>query len=387
MNKRCIIWLFLWILSLVGISYYGGAVSYIFCYTMTMIPVISLVYLLCVFIRLRVLQKLSTINITAGAPFPYYFILENHNFFTFTNIRLNFFKSFSTIKGFENKEKYELLPFSNIKKETTILCKYRGTYSIGIKSIEMTDFFGLFTFKYSPKEIVRVSVAPAIHHLSDINTLNIDTIIPKETYSEKTIPDITVRDYEPFDDIRNINWKATAKTNQLKTKKMIGEDKNCINILIDTLRFENTEEEYLPVENKILEIAIAISLFIAGKNIPSNVLYFSNGLEISSLNTLNNFNDFYKKLSAIEFSQNNSFEKLMNNSLSYIRNTSSQIIILILKNIDKKIYEFCQKMSNEDIQTIIYLIGKKEPENNKYIEGLRITIIHVPIDTSLEEVL
>ena len=48
MRRNRIIWLCLWVLSLVGISLRGGAVSYGFFAMLTLVPIISLLYLLAV---------------------------------------------------------------------------------------------------------------------------------------------------------------------------------------------------------------------------------------------------------------------------------------------------------------------------------------------------
>ena len=46
----------LWLLSLVAISFYGGAVSYGFFFGLTLVPVVSAVYLLAVYLRFKIYQ-------------------------------------------------------------------------------------------------------------------------------------------------------------------------------------------------------------------------------------------------------------------------------------------------------------------------------------------
>ena len=53
---RIIVFL-LWVLSLVGISFYGGPISYGFFAFMTLIPLLMFIYLIIVFLRFRVFQK------------------------------------------------------------------------------------------------------------------------------------------------------------------------------------------------------------------------------------------------------------------------------------------------------------------------------------------
>ena len=144
MKRNRIILVSLWILSLVGISFYGGPVSYGFFFLITLIPVTSFLYLIYVFIRVRVYQKVIIKDIVAGVPVPYYFTLHNEDYLTFSGIKTEFFSSFSTIGGLEQNLEYELLPKEKLTRETKLICKYRGEYNIGIKRLEYTDYLRLF---------------------------------------------------------------------------------------------------------------------------------------------------------------------------------------------------------------------------------------------------
>ena len=76
MRMRRWILLVLWLLSLVAISFYGGAVSYGFFFGVTFVPVVAVVYLLCVYFRFKIYQKLESRNVVCGQPVPYYFVLQ-----------------------------------------------------------------------------------------------------------------------------------------------------------------------------------------------------------------------------------------------------------------------------------------------------------------------
>ena len=52
-----------WLLSLICISFYGGTVSYGFFFGVTLIPVISLIYLVFVYFRFKIFQELGTRNV------------------------------------------------------------------------------------------------------------------------------------------------------------------------------------------------------------------------------------------------------------------------------------------------------------------------------------
>ena len=60
MKKNRIMLGILWILSIIGISFYGGAVSYGFFFALTLMPIISYVYLLCVYFRFHIYQEVQS---------------------------------------------------------------------------------------------------------------------------------------------------------------------------------------------------------------------------------------------------------------------------------------------------------------------------------------
>ena len=77
MSKRTLVWGLLWILSLVGISFFGGPISYGFFALMTLIPAVAWLYLFLVFICFRIYQKAGTNTLTVGKPVDFYFTLVN----------------------------------------------------------------------------------------------------------------------------------------------------------------------------------------------------------------------------------------------------------------------------------------------------------------------
>ena len=102
--RRCF-WSGLWVLSLIAISFYGGTVSYGLFFGITLIPVISLIYLACVYFRFKIYQETEKKNLVCGQPTPYLFILQNEDWFAYTGISVRMHSSFSYAEEtFENAE-------------------------------------------------------------------------------------------------------------------------------------------------------------------------------------------------------------------------------------------------------------------------------------------
>ena len=263
MKMRNWILLDLWVLSLAAISYYGGAVSYGIFWGITFIPVISLIYLIFVYFNLRILQQIESRNMICGQPMPYFFVLQNDSFCVFASISVNLFSSFSSVEDLPGDTEYELLPGDKYAFETKLTCKYRGEYEVGVKEIIMTDFFRLFRISYRIPGTIKALVLPKITRVSNLKSIDSLAALPQRTsLRERTEPDIVVRDYTTGDSLKQIHWKATAREQKLKVRNLTGEEKQGISLLWDTRRYSKEPKDYLPIEDKILETALAISIFL-----------------------------------------------------------------------------------------------------------------------------
>ncbi|MBQ3842770.1 MAG: hypothetical protein II820_08775, partial [Ruminiclostridium sp.] len=77
MRRNRIIWFCLWVLSLVGISLKGGAVTYGFFAVLTLVPVFSGLYLFAVYMLFHIYQNLEQRFVTVNEPVRYRFALVN----------------------------------------------------------------------------------------------------------------------------------------------------------------------------------------------------------------------------------------------------------------------------------------------------------------------
>ena len=83
-----------------------------------------------------------------GQPVPYFFVLQNDDYFAFTSVGVRLFSSFSYVEKLPDGTSYELLPGDKYTFETKLVCKYRGEYEVGVKEIVITDFLRLFQISY-----------------------------------------------------------------------------------------------------------------------------------------------------------------------------------------------------------------------------------------------
>lgn len=387
MKRNRLIFLVLWLISLAGISFRGGVISYGFFLFMTLVPVLSLVYLLAVYITFKVYQEVEGRDLVVNHAHPFLFILQNEVFFTFTGVRVNLFSDFSRITGQDDGAEYELLPKSGVRNEATLLCHYRGEYEVGVRDIEITDFLRLFRIRYKNKGTVRVKVRPDLIRLDELRSIDIQLLNSIHTPSNPQEPDVFVRKYTPGDDIRFVEWKASARARELLVRKRTGEEQQGVGILMATERTSREQADFLPLENKILETSLALAWYFTAKNTPVTVDYLSVKLRESVVDRPENFNDFYEEMSNVAFSDTYTekllFEEAERSGSLYLR----KAVFMVLSSLSEEALDLASMLYRHHITVVIYLISD-DPESVVSAQDLPGTsIVRLPREAVLREVL
>ena len=387
MRRNRIIWAALWVASVVLISFYGGAVSYGIFTILTLTPVISLAYILLVLARFKIYQYFECPEIVSRHVIPFYFTLQNEDFFAFSGVRVNFYSDFSSIEGLSDDIEYELLPGTKIKKDTGLICRYRGEYEVGIRSVVLQDHLRLFKITYRNREPLRVTVLPDIIELNSLRSLDMDMISDREGGTDRQYPDVTVRDYIAGDDIRLMSWKQTARTGRLSVRNLIGEEKDGVGIVADNIRSAEDRNTYLPIENRILETVIALSLFLKNKNIPVSVYYRQGSLDEQAVDSADTFNALYRIMSELSFDPPSEktvlYKELMEQGSVYSKRT----LFIVTAAADETVLEFSKSLNDSNTDVIIYLV-KNSAETETPVKVFAHTgIFTVPADGDLVDIL
>lgn len=387
MKKNRIIWITLWLLSLVGISFYGGTISYGFFFIMTLIPVFSLLYLLYIFVFFRIYQFTDGRDFVVNDAVPYSFKLINEFHLPFAGIRVKFFSPFSTINELSDKTEYELMPGSGITRETTLVCHYRGEYEIGIKEVIVTDYFRLFSITYKNNESKRVTVAPQLVRLQSMGSYQMHT---NDSPAKADKPDIVGREYIPGDDVRFINWSQSARTGTLMTREKTGEEGNGIYIIMDSCRYSSDPYEYLPSENKVLELTIAIAMFFCEKNIgvtECHAVRHAEGVCQNYIHNIQQFESFYTHMSSVSFDEANTQDALFGALMRNEAITASSTVYMVIPCWSAAAATMADRLAEKNINTIVYLICDKLTQKPDVSRPDLIEIKTISPEAKLEEVI
>lgn len=385
MKLRRWIWLYLWVLSLAVISCYGGAVSYGIFFGITLLPVISLVYLAAVYFRLGIFQRIESRNMVCGQSMPYFFVLQNEGHFAFASIGVKLFSSFSYVEKLPGDTEYELLPGERYTFETKLTCKYRGEYEVGVKEIIITDFFQLFRIRYRIPSTIRALVRPKITRVTKLSSIDDFTaLLLRESRRERMEPDAVTRDYIAGDALKQIHWKATAREQKLKVRNKTGEEKQGICILWDMGRYSRDMKKYLPAENKILEIVLAIGYFLAEKNIAFSGYWRQNGRREAHVTGIWDFDDFYQKVSDVTFEQEENAEKILAEAVENGVILKSKVIFGVVQKLNANIIKYLERLERAGILTVLYVVTDENREDYLKQGNERRKMVIIPVEAGLE---
>ena len=380
-----------WLLSLTLISLYGGTVSYGIFFGLTLVPFISFLYISFVWIFHRIYQEIGSRNIVCGQSVPYYFVLKNESFFAFAGIKVLFFSDFSYVEELPEEIEYELLPGEQYKYDTSFVCRYRGEYEVGIKSMIISDFFGIFCMKFPVRESKKIIAAPKLIQLDELKSVSDISVMMQREHLHTTDFDVVTREYAVGDALKQVNWKATAREGKLMSRRPIGEEKRGVALIFDTKRFGEKPEVYLPIENKVLEIVLALSLFMSKSNISVSYFYHQNdgqiGLRQGRLDGVGDVEGFYEQIKGVHFDKNADMKADLMRILQDGVLIDRAIVFFVLHEMDDDVLKMTYQLAENDTTVICYVVTDENIEEFCTTSDLNRRIIAITPEAELEEVL
>lgn len=386
MRRNRIIWICLWILSIIGISKWGGSISYGIFTMLTLIPLISVIYIVIVYTSFRIYQNNNRKFMIVNESVPFYLTLVNEFYIPFVCVRVKFFSSFSSLSGLDDGTEYELFPGTDVTRETSLVCKYRGEYEVGISRVEIQDYLRLFKFSFRNRETLRVVVKPRIVYLDALNGIDINNILQDSKINASEV-DVTSREYVPGDDPRLINWGQLARTGSLMVRNRIGQEQQKITILMDTERYSNNNLEYIPVENRILEIVLAIAAYFSNKNISVAEYHYRDNSLMINVAENGGLGIFYENISQVSFAEANEQRLLFADVSNRPEVMESAFIFMIIASWNEYTYSILERLERDNKKTLIYYVSSGAEELPDLSSYNNIDAIKISPFAKLEEVM
>lgn len=353
-------------------SYFGGNISYALFYVSVFVPVISFLYTLYVYARFKIYQSLDSHMVVKGDWNNYSFIIGNEDFITFRNVKVNFLYDKSTIKKTDETMEYSLLPGESERLETQIRCNYRGEYFIGVNSIEVTDFLYLFKITYPLSSKLKVLVLPRVLKIEQLgiaptfidpkNPVNYSNTVEEELDTE-------VRRYNPGDSKKRIHWKASARINELLSRKYYRKPKAEAVLFMDLMKIDLDELRVVIAEDKIIESILAVANYYVSQNILSIIIYEMDGIRQIRINSKGEFNAFYRHCVNIRFDARVTVSELIAKRLQ--RGDGGNFYLAATSRLNKDLYLVSlQVISQGNRLCILYISDDVSRETKNLIDDL-----------------
>lgn len=178
----------------------------------------------------------------------------------------------------------------NIKKhkktsfEYTLSPKQRGTYTYGMLNIYVETPIGIFSKRYKFSDKQSVKSYPSFIHLPKYELMAMQNEfllggIKKIRKIGHTMEFEQIKDYVSGDDIRTINWKATAKRAQLMVNQYQEERSQRIYMLIDKGRTMKMPFNGLTLLDYSINASMALAHIVLKKKDHAGILTFAKKIE------------------------------------------------------------------------------------------------------------
>jgi hypothetical protein len=106
------------------------------------------------------------------------------------------------------------------------------------------------------------------------------------------------RPYAATDSMKNIHWKLSAKGDELYTKQFTGTKHPPVWVMSDLTVIDEDDSEL--IEDKLLETALSLTNFLLEAT-PVTCAVISEGMEITKLKSMPEFDEYYKATGLAEF--------------------------------------------------------------------------------------
>lgn len=360
-------------------SYYGGNAVYALFYLTILIPIIAFLYTVYVYFRFRLYQEIGSHLVTKGEWNEYSFVIANEDYITYRNIKVNFLSDKSRIEAANLITEYSLLPNEKERLETRIKCYYRGEYYVGVNSIEITDFFNLFTITYPMASKLKAYVLPRVVQIDQLSIAppqnDVKNPLRFSNDAQEEL-DTEMRKYNPGDSRKRIHWKASARMGELIARKYQYIPKAQTVIFMDLVKIKDEELKVVGYEDKIIESVLAIANYYAKRNIASHIIYDYEKITQTPIASNDDFNVFYKACVTLRFISGLPVFDLINERINH--GEEGMFYVVVTHFLTKELYLSALKvLSCQNNISIIFVSDDVSEKTRELINSMKISGIGI----------
>jgi hypothetical protein len=252
-------------------------------------------------------------------------------------------------------------------------CRYSGNYEIGVDTIEIEDFFGLFKFKYKVPFPLSIIVYPRVIHL---DRFKLKTDFTSESYSaiqsrHEDIGSINdVRKYAFGDNLKKVHWNITAKLGEIMVKQFQSTTESSVIVIPDFMKNNFNIEQNTVIEDKIVESVISVVHYCLNNWMPVNLIACSKEvLDITSTNPAE-FSDLYNYISEAGFRHDTNISDITD---VYVKNkTKKTNLVVCTANLGYELYNVLYYAVLSGFNVILIYVSPEELTKEKAPEAAEI---------------
>lgn len=392
MQRNRIIYAIFLVSSTVLVSFKGGSITYAFFYLSLLIPVVSLAYTFYVYKRLQFYQTTPKRVVVKGEILPYEVTFQNHDRIPYTHIKVHFYEENSKVIASQTIKEYDLLPGDEKQLKSQLQCFYRGNYEVGVKNIEITDFFNLVKMTYPAEWPLRLTVLPRVVKLRQLGIAASEED-PKTTRfslgTQMEPLENQVRKYEIGDAFKAVHWKASAKKGELLVRQSSSPIKRENILLLDLSSTGEIDIMRFYTEDKMLETVLAVAQYYVDKRIRSSVYLMQGGLKEYVLQNQVDFGGFYERCISLYFNEEVRIEGLLLEQFS--KKGELGFYMVITHHLSESLFQVLNEILEKGGEVAILLVNDAIPDENiaqlEKITALGAKVCQIKSRDALEDVL
>jgi hypothetical protein len=370
MKRSRILYFLLFFMSLCFVYFYGGKLPYMFFFTTITLPIISFSIIFIIFIRFKYIQDIDKNHIIKGEKINFIFNVNNEDIFLYPYLIINFHGSDTIFFNQFQSQRISIEPYRRTNYSFELECKYRGSFNIGVKSIEIEDFLGIFKLTYKAVETKSITVYPKITYLEKFY-LKTNYLSESHSILDTKLEDLTtvsdIRKYAYGDTLKRIHWKLSAKKNELVSKNFQSTSQISATIFLDLKKLKFSMEHNTIIEDKLIDSVGAVIYYCLSHLIPINFIFYSDKIINIEAKSLKDFDEIYKILAKIRFIENIPIYDIMDVYFNDFLIKSN--VLVFTADLNYKLYNEIYKNKFSGNEMSLIYISPEELTGEKNIES------------------
>ena len=368
-------WLFaaLWIFAMIFTQALRSPLSSVLFVFVSLLPIAEIIELLILYANVSVSSDCDGMRIEKKQGVDYSVTVSNNSLIPLTLADVDMYMpNEGCVRIQKQRVSLSVLPFSDCVKKQKAVFSYRGRYDIGIECVYVYDIFRFFRLKKDTDQFENITVLPRRLPLQfDKQVFSADF----NTDSDKSVKGLErsevsgIREYRQGDNLKNIHWKLSGKTEELQTKEYDMNTGKTVYILADLASHYDTFEKdgaYRDDINElaadsVVEAAIALALRETREGNMCKLIYHNSDIDSATILDLEDMDDFDNALNALATAPLCSEDTRVTSLLALIEETQGVMVGIITSRLDSSMPDDLSSLvSLSDTACGVYYVSPAE---------------------------